>query len=181
MVGLIVAAVLLFLILLLCTHVRVAIEFRYIGTEKKESVTVGIFGIRIPITRAFRKKTKNEEETCAPKQNKVTFHDVKKMFQRVYDAACYLKKKLTVNFFSVAIRMGMGDAADTGIAVGAAYAFLYQLLGMMDRQFILKKQAISIEPVYNGMGFDIEFKGTFSLRIWHLFGLIIKIRKEDAK
>ena len=175
----ILAAVILVLSLLLCAPISVTIVYQKVGADIKKSMAFGIGIIRIPLPRAMQKKEKDVPQET--EREKMSFQNVKKTLTKAYDVLQFLKKKFTVNLFSMQIRMGLGDAADTGIAVGAAYTFLYSFLGMVDRQFVLKKQSVGIEPVFNAMGFDIDFKGTFSLKIWHMIRLIMKIRKGDAK
>ncbi len=166
--------------LFLWMPVRIRVFFSHRGGVTEKVVYAGLGALQINLTHILRHKKKAEPKGDAPPK-KMTFSDVENAFLKGIGVLRYLKKRFCVKLFSLKMRMGLGDAADTGIATGAAYGTLYSLLGMVDRYFILKKHEVSITPVFAGVGLEVEFRGTFQLRLCYLLGLIQKIRKEDVK
>lgn len=179
----ILSAILLFIILLFMP-VKIAGSFSYIGGESDYSLYVGLGPIRINLKKLLVKAKEKPEETKSEEEKekkKLSFKDVESGLKKGVEALRYLKKKFTVSLFSFKARFSLGDAADTGIATGAAYGSIYSILGAIDRYFILKKQEVIITPVFQGVGFETELKGNFQLRLIYCLGLIIKVRKGDVK
>ncbi|MDD6308777.1 MAG: DUF2953 domain-containing protein [Clostridia bacterium] len=175
--------ILLFVCLLLTPA---TIEMRVIHASGTHEVALyaGIGALRIRLganKKKEKQRTVSAEEHEEKQKEKPSIDTVKTAIEKGISIVRYLQKKFTVKLFSIDLRMGLGDAADTGIAVGAAYTALYTLLGEMDRYFILKKQRVSVQPDFSGLAFDIDFKGIFQLRLLYCLGLLIKIRKEDVK
>lgn len=171
-----------FLAALLFVPARVRVSLSYIGGELSYSVHAGLGVLQLNITPRLAKKKPKPQKPPAEEEEKkkFSFEDLEKMLSKGVDVLSYLRKKFTVKLFSLRVRMGLGDAADTGLATGAGYAAIYNILGTIDRLFVLKKHEVVITPVFQGMGFEAEFHGTFQLRILHCLGLIYKIRKEDV-
>ncbi len=175
-------AFLVFLAALLLVPARARISLSYLGGVLSYSVHVGLGFLQLNITPMLSKKKPKPQSPPGEekKEKKFSFEDLKKTLSKGVEVLSYLRKKFTVKLFSLRVRMGLGDAADTGLATGAGYAAIYNILGTIDRFFVLKKHEVVITPVFQGMGFEAEFRGTFQLRILHCLGLIYKIRKEDV-
>ncbi len=146
-------------------------------------VYAGFGFIRINVSEFIRKagKKKKEEEPHDKPKKEFSLKGLEKAFEKGISALRYLKKKFTVKLFSISLRFGTGDAADTGILTGAAYTTVYGILGSIDRYFVLKKHEVRITPVFESAGIEMEFCGTFQLKLLYCLGLIQKIRKEDVK
>lgn len=164
--------------------VSVTVSYRKVGDNTESNVLLGLLMLRIPLTNLIKKKNQKEQTDKVQKEAEkepFSLKTVENALSRGIRLLKYLKKRLRVNLFSMQMALGLLDAADTGILTGAAYALLYQTLGTLDRNFILKKYEIDVKPVYNSVGLDINFQCKLSLQIRHLCGLIMKIRKEDVK
>ncbi len=180
--------IVLLVVLFLFSSAWIHVSFSYLGGKPVYSLTVGIGWLRLNLTKFLQKKlqespkaqTKDKKETEEEKK-KLTFQDIEKALSKIIEVLQYLRKKFTVRLFSFKARMGVGDAADTGIATGAAYGSIYSLLGMADRFFVLKKHEVIITPVFQGVGLETEIHGEFGLRVIYCLGLLNKIRKEDVK
>ena len=178
--------VLLFLFALLFVPARIRVRFSYVGNAADFSVSVGLGVVQFNITPLLSKKKSNppketpEEKPKEKPKEKFSFAKLEEAISKGVDMLQYLRKKITVKLFSLKVRMGLGDAADTGLATGAGYAAIYNILGTIDRFFVLKKHAVVITPVFSGRGFEAEFQGTFQLRLLYCLGLLYKIRMEDV-
>ncbi len=178
----IVLAVLALLLVLLLSPAWIRISFSYIGGKTTVSFFAGLGPIRVNLTKLLQRRDRPEKPKV-PEENKkkLSFADIETGIKKAIDAARYLRKKFTVSLFSLKVRLATGDAADTGIVTGAAYASVYSLLGLIDRHFVLKKHEVVITPVFQGVGLEAEICGKFQLRLIRCLGLINKVRKGDVK
>lgn len=181
--GIIAALAFLFLLLLL-VPVRIKLAFSHFSGQSDWSVHAGLGFLQINLTKLLRSAMnapkKNAAEKKTGEKKKLSFREVENALAKGVEAVRYLKKKFTIRLFSLRVRMGLGDAADTGIVTGGAYAAVYGILGTADRYFILKKHEVVITPVFQGVGLEMDFRGEFQLRLIYCLGLINKIRKGDA-
>ncbi len=180
----ILSAILALLVVLLFMPIKISGSFSYIGGEAAYSLFAGLGPIRINLKELLMKAKetpKTKEPEVEKEKKKLSFADVENGIEKGVETLRYLKKKFTVSLFSFKARFSLGDAADTGIATGAAYGSIYSILGAIDRYFILKKQEVIITPVFSGIGFETELRGEFQLRLIYCLGLIIKVRKGDVK
>ncbi len=175
------AIVLALLLVLLFLPVWVQGSFSHVAGENTYSLYAGLGPIRINLTKLLKKERPEKAKEPAEEKKKLSFADIENSIQKGIDAVKYLRKKFTVSLFSLKVRFATGDAADTGIATGAAYGSVYSLLGAIDRYFILKKHEVVITPVFQGVGLEAEFCGKFQLRLIYCLGLINKVRKGDVK
>ncbi len=174
---------LLFLVFLLIP-VRIKLTFSHFAGKSEWAVYAGLGFLQINVTKLLQKNPSVPEvrEKKTDEKKKLSFQEVENAFLKGVESVRYLKKKFTIRLFSFRARMGLGDAADTGIVTGGAYTALYGILGISDRYFILKKHEVVITPVFQGVGLEMEFRGEFQLRIIYCLGLINKIiRKGDVK
>ncbi len=174
--------VLVLFVLLLLAPLRIRLFFSHFNGKTDFTVYAGLGFLQVNLSKLLKRKKNEkpkEQKETTPEKKKLSMKDVENGFLKGVEALRYLKKKFTVKLFSIRIRMGLGDAADTGIATGAGYATIYGILGKIDRYFILKKHEVSIIPVFQGMGLEMEFRGECILRLIYCLGLIQKIRKED--
>lgn len=174
----------LFLLLILFLPLQVRVDVSRIADKTDFAVYAGLGPVQIPITPFLQKKRR--KEAGKPKEEEsekkpFSLSNLEKGISRGIETLRYLKKKLTVSAFSLKMRFSLGDAADTGIATGAAYAAIYGLLGKIDRYFVLKRYEVNLTPVFNGFGCEGVFTCTLRLRLMYGIGLILKIRKEDVK
>ncbi len=174
----------LFLLVVLFLPLQLRVNISRIADKTDFAVYAGLGPVQMQITPFLQKKRQKKAEK--PKEaelEKKTFSlaNLEKGISRGIEVLGYLKKKLTVSVFSIKVRFSLGDAADTGIATGAAYAAIYGLLGKMDRYFILKRHEVLLTPVFEGLGCEGVFTCTLRLRLLYGIGLILKIRKEDVK
>jgi len=180
-IGILLSVLVLFALLLL-VPLRIRVCFSHVNSETDFTVYVGLGFLQVNLSKLMKrkKKVKLKEQKEAPSaKKKLSLQDVENGFLKGVEVLRYLKKKFTVKLFSLRMRMGLGDAADTGLVTGAGYAAIYGILGKIDRYFILKKHEVSIIPVFQGMGLEMVFRGECSLRLIYCLGLIQKIRKED--
>ena len=184
--AIVIIAFLVLTFLICACPLRLVIHFSHISEETSFSLFGGLGFFKMNLTTLLSKKKKKktpEDNKNEEKKRKkdFSFRDLEKMIQKGISLLQYLKKKLTVKLFALNARFALGDAADTGIGTGVAYSSIFNLLGLIDHYFILKKQEVVITPVFQGIGFEADFKCEIQLRLIYVIGLILKIRKEDVK
>ena len=185
-IGIILGIVLL-AALVLFSSAWIHVSFSYRDGTPSYKLIAGIGLLRFNLTKILQKKLSEPSETQkinaekTEEKKKLTFQDIENTLSKIIEVLKYLRKKFTIRLFSLKVRMGLGDAADTGIATGAAYGSIYSLLGAADRFFVLKKHEVVITPVFQGLGLEAEIRGEFGLRVIYCLGLLNKIRKEDVK
>lgn len=86
----------------------------------------------------------------------VTWDDIKKLIRDLFARTLAVKK------FYVSAKIGTGDAMYTGIAYGAANAFIYGLLGFIDNHTRLDDWSVDINADYDG--FVIEGGADITVR-----------------
>lgn len=88
-----------------------------------------------------------------------------------------IKHNVVVRDFSLEARIGTDDPMKTGMAVGAADAFVYGLLGIMDKSMGLKRFSVSVEPDWNSEKIKAGFYTEIYTRIIIILGIIFKALK----
>lgn len=85
-----------------------------------------------------------------------------------------IRKGFHIENASLHFRIGLGDAAKTGIAVGAMWALLYDGLAFCDYIGTVKNHYFEVAPDYKEEGFESVGKIKLSLRV--IDALIIALR-----
>lgn len=177
----------LLLLLLLLFPLRLRVEYGYSKNAAKQRLTVWVNGISVFKTE-FEKKEKSPAPPKTDKTEDDGFSGVMKKI-RFYDAAfahlksdlirllSYFKKKLRIPCYTMHLDLGFADAANTGIAAGAAYAVVYSLAALIYNQLNLKKKDLDVyvTPHFHSVRTDFYFNGIFCLRFVHIIKALIML------
>ncbi len=171
---LIIAAVIALIIFI---PIDAAFSVSYAEKNADVRLTVKYFPIKLSILPAKVKKDAEKAADDAEKEKKdiekskrplsqtvelarevidVTWDDIKKLIRDLFARTLAVKK------FYVSAKIGTGDAMYTGIAYGAANAFIYGLLGFIDNHTRLDDWRVDIDADYNG--FVIEGGADITVR-----------------
>ena len=107
-----------------------------------------------------KKKDKNESKQKKTVKSKAA--SVKKLYRLIKALSADIQKLITqlisktfrIKSFILETRIGTEDPMYTGLAVGAANGFIYNLLGMIDRNMKLDKFSVTITPEWENQIFE---------------------------
>lgn len=131
--------------------------------------------------KTVQKSEEKKEEDGKQEKNKLSLDSIKQIFETVYDALKFLKKHLTFFNLRFVLEFGTGDAAQTGILTGTAWAIFYNIAGLADRVFVLKNHEIDVKPHFDDELFDFDFECVAGLRLFWIFPLVISLLKNLKK
>lgn len=170
----------LLLFLYLCP-IRLIIHFLCAGDNVTFNLYGGVGFIKFNLMPVLSSKKKRKDQPAPSHKKGFSFCRLEESLSKGVEMLRYLKKKLTICSFSLKSRFSLGDAADTGIATGAAYGTIYNILGLCDQYFVLKKHEVVITPVFQGFGFEADLHCELRLRLLYVIGLVLKIKRGDVK
>ncbi len=89
----------------------------------------------------------------------------------------YFQKSLKVPKYIMHLDFGFPDAANTGIAAGAAYGVVYSLSALLYNNLNLKKKDMDVyvAPHFHTSRIDFYFNGIFQLRMVHIIKAIFML------
>ncbi len=173
----VVSALILFLLIILLSPIRLYAEVRKDEKGCAAKITAAFWFVKFSIfdTQKPQKHSLQTEDATEKDNPEKSLEDIKKLFEALLGVLRSLRKRFCVSNFSMDILIGTGDAASTGIITGSGYALIYNILGTIDRYFILKKQHVSVTPDFDRQCLYIDFKGSFSLKVIYALNTLTKI------
>ncbi len=181
-------AVLALLILLLLFPLRLRIEYGFCKNAKKQRLTVWLNGLRLLKNDFEKKKDKTKKDAKPSKENKDAyggFMDKLRFYDALYthlkadieNVLKFLQRKHAIPKFTLHLDLGFNDAAQTGIAAGAAYALVYGVAGLIYNNLNLKKKDldVAVTPHFHSPKIDFYFNGIFRLRAVHIISVLFLI------
>ena len=82
---------------------------------------------------------------------------------------------------TLSLSFGLYDAALTGIATGAVWTLLYELLGLISTIALIEKHSFNVDPVFDKAVFKAEGICIFSFRPVNIIGILIHILRKYNK
>ncbi|MBM6617454.1 DUF2953 domain-containing protein [Bacillus suaedaesalsae] len=192
----IVGGLLLFLILLLISKLHITISFSHKKDDDQLTIKFRVwlfrYTLNIPLIRVDQEtnsivvaKKKEKEE---PKSKQFTaqeilnsFKDTKEILQHVISLHRIVSKffsKVRVHKLEWHTNFGIGDAALTGVLVGAGWALKGSIIGLISRYMRLKEvPEMSITPLFLQVYSQTQIKCIISFRIGNAILAGIRIVK----
>lgn len=179
------------LIIILFFPVCLRLQFAYsknAGNKKRLSVWLG--GIRVVkndfnAEKKLKKDKPHDNKTNDDSQVFDSFMDKLRYYEALFDeikedllrTSVYFKNKLFIPNFTLHLDLGFSDAAQTGMASGAAYALVYGVAALIYNNLDLKKKNldVNVTPHYNEPKLDFYFNGIFRLRMVHIIKVLLFI------
>ncbi len=179
----IIFAVVLFLAAILFSSLRVSVAAVYGETDANVVVKAAFWFMSFTVYKSGEEKPEKEKEEVPPKKEGEQFsmENVEGIFHTFMETFKKLKKRLIIRRFTLKVMLGMTDAANTGIMTGAAWATLYNMIGLLGRHFTLKEYEVEARPSFNKERFDVFFEGVFSIRVIFIFGILASAAKMLGK
>ena len=174
-------AVLAFLIIFALTaKIKIFFEYKKYPGEKlyiDYKITLGGISLNSVIKKQTAKKTKEK-----PKDKKGIIQKLKDLAKvisivaKVYSKnRWFIQKRLTAEDISFHLKFGLADAASTGIATGAIWAVLYNILALISRIGTLKNHNFEVVPVYTEEGFISEGSFKLSFRLIGIISVLLRL------
>lgn len=191
--GFITAAIIiavLTLIMLMPISLHVLVSYSDEGAGVDFNIKYGPLRLTAAMSEIKEKASKNrggaeEPENRAAKHNKrkksfkenfefirLNIDDIKEL---IYAVLNYLFKRLIkIKKLSVELILGLDDAMNTALVYGAAAAFIYNAVGVMDKKMRLGRHSENVLPDFNNPHIFAELEAIISTNIFHaaVLGLI---------
>lgn len=189
---LIALAVLLVSALLFAFLVKVRIVFEVTkvkGEAFKNSIRITFFGGKVgfnlkDLTYKNKSKTdvekeKNDEKILDKIKNYIkTFKILKEVYSK---NKFFIRDRLVLEDTKAYVKFGFGDAAVTGIATGAVWSLLYQILAFLSSIGTVRDHDFDVVPVYNERGFCLNVNGIISFRMINIIRVVLKLVRTYRK
>ena len=177
----IILSIIAFIAVLINIPVRVKIYVKYDNSEFVNDYKIKYGFITI---KKKKQKSHNETETdSAPKKKtknkpsniirfiKTNIKDIKRL---ISDVLKYTSKKLVIiEMLSLKSHIGTDDAMNTALSYGSASAVLYNSLGALEKQVMIKHMDIDFQPDFTQEKIFIEFTSIIRTKIYNVFGLAV--------
>lgn len=172
------------LIAVLLIKVRIVFEVtKNQGEAFENSVRITFFGEKLGFNLKDISKNKKQKADKTKEQNDKKLIDKIKAYietfsvlKKVYSKNRFLiQKRLVLENTKAFIKFGLGDAAATGIATGAVWSLLYQILAFLGCIGTVKDHEFDVVPVYNESGFCMNVKGIISFRLINIIVVAVRL------
>ena len=136
-----------------------------------------------------KKEEKPKQDKPQKSENKEKKLDIKKQLSILKEAKDDILSTLgqvvryiahhaiTIENLNISAKIGTGDPADTGIICGAAYSFIYQLIGTLSAAMKLKDHNVIIDPDFDNSAFSAGIYVQLRTRLAHLIILALFLAK----
>jgi len=183
----ILAALAVILLAVLFIKVRIVFSFtKNHGEKAKNSIRITFFGEKLGFDLkdlSWKNKKKKEEKVKEKVEEKEKILDkikgyIKtfKILREVYSKNKYfIKKRLVLENTNVSVKFGLGDAAVTGIAIGAVWTLLYSILAFLSCIGTVRDHEFKVDPVYNETGLEMDVNGIISFRLINIIRVVVKL------
>lgn len=174
----------------LLVKVRIVFEVTKVkGEAFKNSIRITFFGNKIGFnlkdltyknkSKTDVKKEKNDEKILAKIKNYIkTFKILKEVYSK---NKFFIRDRLVLEDTKAYVKFGFGDAAVTGIATGAVWSLLYQILAFLSSVGTVKDHEFDVVPVYNERGFCLNINGIISFRMINIIRVVLKVVRTYRK
>ena len=123
------------------------------------------------------KKSTNTESASKKPKKKLSLERIKEIFSLFFEIFKFLKKHLVFYEFTAKLNFGLEDAAETGILTGAAWGVLYNIVGFVDRTFVLKNHCVDVVPDFENEKLDFIFECGAGLRVFWVLSMLFALLK----
>ncbi len=171
-------------LIVLMLFLKISINFEYdMGLPFK--LRLFLYNEKIGINLLNKKKTANDKKTAA--EEKKLAENKKSVFEKLYDiytefnkvkytyyySQDFIRKRIVFKKLNVDVSFGMSDAAKTGIATGAIWGLLYNMLALLTKVVTVKNHNFNVEPDYNSEKFLFSVNGIINFRLVNIISILI--------
>lgn len=187
------AIILLLILLFFLLPGKLSISFG--SADKAADLKLYILGglIKIPLKAGSKDKKKvkpdDSKNAESPEKADKSFFDginnifrIIRIIRKTYSQSReYVSKRISADL-TVNISFGLYDAALTGIATGAVWTLLYELLGLISTVALIEKHKFNVDPVFEDRAM-LKADGIciFRFRPVNIIGILIHILRKYNK
>jgi len=148
--------------------------------DKKIIIKIKMLGLGYRLKPSLiKKETKKAKENVAEVEGDETETKLDlDIIKRAVRLIAFTRYKFTIKKVKIKIDLGMDDAAKTAILCGSLYSVIYTALGGLQHMYYVEKPQVSVNPMYNTIGFSHEYYFEISGRIKDIIRIAIKAYKE---
>lgn len=96
------------------------------------------------------------------------YHKIKGYLNAFNDTIQYILRKITINSLSLHLKIGLGDAALTGITYGILWTIMGSFLNVIFNNKEVKNISINLYPDFNDSIFEVDFFCIIKFKIAHI-------------
>ena len=183
-----VAIILLIILLFLLLPAGIRISY---GKSKNADIELKfLWGlVKIPLKpKAKKDKAEKTKHSDTPEEKDKSFFEglnniarIIKIINKTYSKSReYVYKRMKADV-TVNITFGLYDAALTGIATGAIWTLLYEILGLISTSAQIQKHSFNVDPVFDKALFEADGLCVFKFIPVNVIGILIHILKNYNK
>ena len=183
-----VAIILLIILLFLLLPAGIRISY---GKSKNADIELKfLWGlVKIPLKpKAKKDKAEKTKQSDTPEEKDKSFFEglnnisrIIKIINKTYSKSReYVYKRMKADV-TVNITFGLYDAALTGIATGAIWTLLYEILGLISTSAQIQKHSFNVDPVFDKALFEADGLCVFKFIPVNVIGILIHILKNYNK
>lgn len=173
--------------ILLAVPIRAEIYFEYSAGGTSFTAGVKLLGIRLHMPRIKRTEPKTDSDDEPEKEDqggnsriataigfiRENFTEIKEL---VYDILEYMRRHLIkIQKLTLSTVIGVPDAMETALLYGAEAAFVYNIVGVMDRHMRLVSHDIDLRTDYNEPRLYVQFTSDIRTNVYHMFAVTVII------
>ncbi len=171
------------ILLAVSVPVRAELYFEYSAGGVSAEAGIKVLGIRL---RMPRKKTEqksggaddtDESEGRSDKVLKAVLfirENFSELKELIYAVLEYMRKRLVkIKKLSLRTIIGVPDAMETALLYGAEAAFVYNVLGVMDRHMRLVHHETELKPDFKTPRFYVQFTADIRTNVFHLLVMAV--------
>lgn len=163
---------------------KISVKFEF-NSETKEEFKIRVYLYNEKLGFDVKKKQKNEKAEKAEKEGEKK--EKSTILERLYNlytelqklrytyilSQDFLRKRLILKNIEAHVAFGLSDAAKTGIATGAVWAFIYNVFGFVTRIFTVENHKFNVEPDYNNEKFFTSINGILTFRTANIISIAL--------
>ena len=183
-----VAIILLIILLFLLLPAGIRISY---GKSKNADIELKLLWglVKIPLKpTAKQDKAEKTKQSDTPEEKDKSFFEglnnisrIIKIINKTYSKSReYVYKRMKADV-TVNITFGLYDAALTGIATGAIWTLLYEILGLISTSAQIQKHSFNVDPVFDKALFEADGLCVFKFIPVNVIGILIHILKNYNK
>lgn len=165
------------------------INIRYVYSEKsgKTQISLKYLWFKIDLVpRKKKSKSKKKEKTDTEDNKKSISADTVKGYintvSAVWDDICkildiLIRKAVNIKELSIYSKFGFDDPMLTGLVTGAANAFIYNMVSVIDTQSNLERRNISLNPDFDNPQLSVRIHSIIKIKNVHIIVIVIKLIK----
>lgn len=185
----IIAVIAAMIALLLLIPIKCRVYFRYDDeAETSFELFYGFIRIRLPEPKEKPEKDKKKEEKedkpekeekpkKKPDPNKLislAWDNRDGIKRLIYAVLGYIFKHLIkINRLKIKLVIGVDDAMQTALIFGAASAFIFNVVGVMDKTMRLARHSTDLKPAFNDPHIFTEDEAVISTSIYHIIAVAV--------